>query len=154
MDLVQSSVGGWRAQSTWELVDAATDGDSHLALQQLDRLLLSGEHPVGLLAQISWSLRRFATATRIYEQEERQRRRPKLGDALIQAGFPHWNRQALARAEKQLKQLGRARASKLHRWLLDADLALKGSHSTPQQARLVLELLIVRIGRRDATTKP
>ena len=33
----------------------------------------------------------------------------------------------------------------LYRWLLDADLAMKGSSSSPPRARLVLEQLLVKI---------
>ena len=145
--LVQDVVGGWKAKTTWELVDVAADGDLEDALTQLDRLLQSGEHPLALFGQIAWSLRRFATAARIYEQAERKRRRVTLQDALIQAGFPHWNRKGLSRAEQQLKQLGRQRAGQLYRWLLETDLALKGSHSAPDRARFALEQLFARLSR-------
>ena len=61
-ELVGRMVGGWRTRTAWEMLDAALDGKVAEAMQQLDRLLLSGENPVGLLAQISASLRRFAAA--------------------------------------------------------------------------------------------
>ena len=69
-ELVQRNVGGWRAKTTWEMLDAALDGKTAEALLQLDRLLASGEQPVGLLGQISASLRRFAAATRLVLQAE------------------------------------------------------------------------------------
>jgi DNA polymerase-3 subunit delta len=53
----------------------------------------------------------------------------------------------MERAERQLRQLGRERAARLYRWLLEADLALKGSHSAPHRARLVLEKLLVRMAK-------
>jgi len=145
--LVKDIVGGWRTKTIWELVDAAVDGDAGEALKQLDHLLHAGDHPVALFGQISWSLRRFAGATRIYEQAERRKERISLRDALVRAGIPHWNRQGLERAESQLKQLGRERAGQIYRWLLELDLALKGTHSAPQRARFVLEQLIVRMAR-------
>jgi DNA polymerase-3 subunit delta len=67
-----------------------------------------------------------------------------LAQALQLAGVPNWPA-ILEKTERQLKQLGRERAGRLYRWLLEADLALKGSHSAPQRARLVLELLLLRL---------
>lgn len=147
ISMVRDIVGGWRAQTIWELLDAAADGDAGEALKQLDRLLQAGEHPVALFGQISWSLRRFAAATRIYQEAERAQRRIALRDALIQAGIPHWNRKGLERAESQLKQLGRGRAGRIYQWLLETDLALKGSHSNPHRARFALELLFLRMAK-------
>ena len=59
-------------------------------------------------------------------------------------------------AERQIKQLGRERAAQLHRWLLETDLALKGSHSSPELSRLAMEHLLLRLDkdlapRRGAT---
>jgi DNA polymerase-3 subunit delta len=150
-EMVRNVVGGWRAKTIWELVDAAADGDTASALEQLNHLLESGEHPVALFGQVSWSLRRFAAATRIYERLEASHQPKKLSDALVQAGFPHWNRRALSRAEKQLTRLGRVRAGRIYQWLLEADLALKGTHSSPHRARLVLERLIGRLGQTAAS---
>ena len=81
-ELVQEVVGGWRAQTTWDLVDAATNGEADQALAQLDRLLQSGEHPLALFGSISWSLRRYAAATRIFQQAQRRGERITLKDAL------------------------------------------------------------------------
>ncbi|MCA9122220.1 MAG: DNA polymerase III subunit delta [Planctomycetaceae bacterium] len=147
VQMVRDVVGGWRTQTIWELIDAAADGDAGEALKQLDRLLQAGEHPVALFGQISWSLRRFAAATRIYQDAEREKRRILLRDALIQAGIPHWNRKGLERAESQLKQLGRRRAGHVYRWLLETDLALKGTHSNPHRARFALEQLFLRMAK-------
>ncbi len=65
-----------------------------------------------------------------------------MRQALEQAGVKPF---LLNKVEPQLRQLGRARASQLYRWLLEADLALKGSSSSPARSRLVLEALIVRL---------
>lgn len=89
-DLVQQVVGGWRTQTTWEMIDAVADGNAANAMLQLDHLLQAGEAPIGLLGSIGWSLRRFALATRIFEHQERQGRRPTLAAALQQAGFHSW----------------------------------------------------------------
>jgi DNA polymerase-3 subunit delta len=145
--MVCEVVGGWRTKTIWQLLDAAADGDASEALKQLDRLLYAGANPVALFGQISWSLRRFAAATRAVERQELEGHPPDLPSALKEAGFRAWPKQALATAERQLRQLGRHRAGRFYCWLLDADLALKGAHSSPHRARLVLERLIVRMSR-------
>lgn len=150
--MVAEAVGGWRAKTAWQMLDAALEGDTHAALVQLDRLLLGGEVPIALLAQISASLRRLAAAARIVAQAEGARRSLSLRQALQQAGVKPF---LLGKIEPQLRKLGRARATRLYRWLLEADLALKGSSSSPARSRLVLEQLIVRISvpQRPAQTQ-
>jgi DNA polymerase-3 subunit delta len=148
--LVREMGGGWRAKTAWEVIDAALSGDGAEALRQLDRLLQSGEQPAAMFGPISWSLRRFAAATRIYQRGERHGRRMRVPEALEQAGFFAWQREAMQTAERQLKQLGRERAVQLHRWLLETDLALKGSHSSPELARLALEHLLLRMDQHLA----
>ncbi len=139
-ELVSQSVGGWRAKTTWVMLDAALAGDVRGAIAQLDRLLAAGESPIGLLGQVSASLRRLAAATRVILQAEAAGRRMAIRPALEQAGFRSF---VLKKAEQQLRQLGRQRGSQLYRWLLQADLDLKGASTLPP--RLVLERLIVRL---------
>jgi DNA polymerase-3 subunit delta len=148
-ELVQQIVGGWRTKTTWDLVDAAAAGDAGEALVQLDRLLQSGEHPLALVGSISWSLRRYAAATRIFQQAERRGERIGLKEALTQAGVRDWPFGALAKTEDRLKQLGRQRAGKLYRWLLELDLSLKGTHSQDDRARWALEQLILRMAKQS-----
>lgn len=144
-ELVRDVVGGWRTKTIWDLLDAACEGKTAEALRELDRLLTAGEEPLALFGGMAWALRRFAAATRIVQRAERQRQKMPLQQALTQAGFRTWPKDALANAERQLKHLGRERGSQLYRWLLEADLALKGSHSTPHRARLVLEQMLLRL---------
>ena len=146
-------VGGWRTKTTWELLDAATTGNAGEALKQLDRLIQSGEHPQAMFGAFSWSLRRFAAATRIVERAERSGQRPNLQAALLAAGFRKFPREALQTAEASLRQLGRERAGQLYHWLLETDLRLKGSHSTPQRARYVLEMLLIRLAHQFAPNR-
>src|SRR5436190_6551931 len=153
VDQVQEIVGGWRGKSIWELVDAAAGGETAEAMAQLDRLLHAGEHPLALVGSLSWSLRRYAAATRIFQQAERAGRKIPLREALTQAGFRDWPVGSIAAAEKRLIQLGRQRASRLYRWLLDLDLALKGSHSQDDRARWALEQLVLRMAK-GASGKP
>ena len=141
-ELVDQAVGGWRAKTAWDLLDAALDGKTSEALIQLDRLLLSGEVPIALMGQLGASLRRMAAAVRLLEQAELTGRRGNLRQALEQAGVKPF---VLSKAEGQLRRLGRVRAAQLYHWLLEADLALKGTSSSPTRARLLLEEFVVRL---------
>ncbi|MCC6125776.1 MAG: DNA polymerase III subunit delta [Pirellulales bacterium] len=138
--MVKQYVGGWRAKTTWEMLDLALDGKVREAMLQLDRLLSSGEQPIGILAQISASLRRFAAATRLMLLAEAAGRRTALPDALQRAGMKPF---VLQKSAIQLRRLGRGRGAKLYEWLLEADLDLKGDSAMPP--RLILERLIVRL---------
>ena len=140
-------VGGWRTKTAWELLDAACDGNAGEALQQLDRLLTSGEYPQAMFGAFSWSLRRFAAAARTVEQWEREGKRGRLSDALQAAGFRPFPQGALQRAEQQLRQLGRERAVQIYQWLLELDLQLKGTHASPDRSRFALEMLLLRVSR-------
>jgi DNA polymerase-3 subunit delta len=148
LEAVQQMVGGWRAKTTWVMLDAAMDGNLPAALAQLDRLLSAGETPVGLLGQISASLRRFAAATRLVLRAEASGRRVAPRDALEQAGVRSF---VLQKAERELRRLGRRRGSQLYRWLLEADLDLKGDSSLPP--RLILERLVVRLAAPETGPK-
>jgi len=139
-DVVARSVGGWRAKTAWEMIDAALAGNVREAMLQLDRLLAAGESPIGVLGQISASLRRLAAATRLVLQAESAGWRVALRGALEQAGIRPF---VLKKAEQQLCRLGRERGKQLYRWLLRADLDLKGASAVPP--RLILERLIVRL---------
>jgi DNA polymerase-3 subunit delta len=151
---VREVVGGWRAQSTWQILDLAAEGKVDQALTQLDQLLARGEKPIALFGAVSWALRRFATATRIYQHAEREGRRVAIPEALVEAGFRPWPTDALKRAERQLRQLGRDRAGQFYRWLLDMDLAMKLTHSQDHRARLLLEQLFVRMSKQLAPRRP
>jgi DNA polymerase-3 subunit delta len=148
-ELVEQTVGGWRAKTAWAMIESALDGNAAAALVELDRLLLAGEEPIALLAMMSGSLRRLASAARIVEQSEIQRRRITLPDALKVAGVTP-KKFVLDKSERQLRQITRHRAKHLLRWLLEADLALKGASSASDRARLVLEQLIIRLSRQLA----
>ena len=139
-EAVTRSVGNWRAKTTWEMLDSALAGDAGRALVELDRLLLAGESPVGILAQISVSLRRFAAATRLVLQAEAAGRRVALGAALEEAGVRQF---VIAKADRQLRRLGRHRGERIYGWLLQADLDLKGA--SPLPPRLILERLLIRL---------
>ena len=146
VETVRMAVGGWRTQTMWDAIDAATEGDAATALSLLDRMLQSGEHPLALFGQLSWSLRRYSTATEIVLRDMRHRRKPDLPGSLKAAGFNSWGGE-LDKAQARIKQLGRHRAGLMLDWLLDADGKLKRSHSRPERGRLVLETLFIRMAK-------
>ncbi|NQT39409.1 MAG: DNA polymerase III subunit delta [Planctomycetes bacterium] len=140
VEQVGKMVGGWRAKTTWEMLDRILEGKAPAALEQLDRLLAAGESPIGILGQISATLRRLAAATRLIVQAEAAGRRIALRQALEQAGVRSF---LLKKTEGQLRQIGRHRAGHLYDWLLKTDLDLKGGSALPP--RMVLETLILRL---------
>jgi hypothetical protein len=91
------------------------------------------------------TFRKFALAVRLYDQAEQRRQPLSLRQALERAGMPPFK---LGDAERQLRQIGRPRARQLYRWLLAADLEIKGYNSSKERARRVLETLIVRLSRQ------
>ena len=148
VELVQQVVGGWRAKTTWELLDAALDGNAADAIGQLERLLQAGEAPQAIAGAMLWSLRRFADTAQLVMEAEHTGRKISLPIALEQAGFKKWPKGALQRAEKQLRQLGRHRAGDLYQQLLALDLSMKGSHSAPSRARWALERFVLSLSKQ------
>lgn len=148
VELVQQVVGGWRTKTTWELLDAALDGNAAEAISQLERLLQAGEAPQAIAGAMLWSLRRFADTAQLVMEAEHAGRKVSLSLALEQAGFKKWPKGALARAEKQLRQVGRDRAADLYKKLLQLDLSMKGSHSAPTRARWALEQFLVSLSKQ------
>jgi DNA polymerase-3 subunit delta len=133
LELVRQYVGGWRTRQTWDMIDAAADG-----------LLAAGEEPHAILPQMASTLRRFALAVRLFERAERRNQPITLRAGLQEAGVLPFK---LADAERQLRQIGRPRARQLSRWLLAADLSLKGHNSGKGAARRVIETLVLRLSR-------
>ena len=146
--LVESNVGDWRTRQTWDMIDAMVEGRAAEALKQLDRLLAAGEEPIPILAQVAYTLRKFATASRLVEQAEAVGKRPYFPQIMLTAGF--WKNKT-DEATNQLKAITRPRAMQISKWLLEMDLAMKGHNSTHHGARLELERLI---GRLSAEASP
>jgi len=138
--LVQQQVGSWRSRTTWEMIDLALDGNVPEAMRQLDLLLQAGETPIGVLAQIGYTLRKLAAATQLILDAENQGKRIALQSALEQAGIKKF---FLQKSEAQLKKMGRHRGGKLSDWLLHADLDFKGDSRIPP--RIILEKLLLKI---------
>jgi DNA polymerase-3 subunit delta len=145
-ETIKKVVGGWRARTMWDAVDAAADGDANRAVTLLDQLLRSGEHPLGLFGQLSWSLRRYSTTSEIVMRQMRQKKKPDLASAVRQAGFRSWGGE-IETAQTRIRQLGRKRAERMLDWLLEADMQLKNTHSKEDRGRLVLEKLFLKMAK-------
>jgi DNA polymerase-3 subunit delta len=147
-ELVDSNVGGWQVRVVWDMIGAAAAGDASAALVMLDRLAAAGEQPIGLLAMLASKLRPLAAATRAFEDAEAAGRRITLRQAVAESTAKVWPAM-LDEADRNMKQLGRERTGQLYRWLLEADLAIKGAKSKGNGPRMVLEELIVRLSNRS-----
>lgn len=140
VELVEKAVGSWRAQSTFEMLDLALSGKTAAAIRQLDNLMLAGENPVGILAQIAYTLRKFGAATELILDAEKSGKKITVSAALEKVGIRSY---FIRKSEEQMIKLGRYRGGQLHDWLLAIDLDMKGgSRSDP---RFLLETLIVKI---------
>jgi len=140
---VKEMVGGWRTKTVWEIADSIAEGRIHQAMEQIDRLMTSGQNAIGVSAQLSWSFRRFGLAAYLVEQQERFGGKAILNKALETAGFRVYE---VDDAARRLKRIGRARAKLILPWLKDLDMKLKGSHSNDDRARFALEEFVMRMG--------
>ncbi|MDR2762841.1 MAG: DNA polymerase III subunit delta [Planctomycetaceae bacterium] len=140
VDLVEKATGSWRTQSTFDMIDMALAGRTAAAIKHLNSLLAAGENEIGILAQIAYSLRKFAAATRIILDAEKSGRPISVQTALDKVGIKRF---FIEKSEKQMKMLGRNRGAKLIDWLLQTDINLKGGSRSI--ARLSLETLIIKI---------
>ena len=133
-DAVAKLVGGWKAETTWKMLDAVRDGEAGLALGLLEKLLRSGEAPLKLLGGINFTWRPLAKAV------ELSRLGQPLPSALEAAGVKPFQTQAMV---GYLRRLGRPTAEKIGTWLLAADLDLKGRSQLGD--RVVLERLLLNL---------
>lgn len=133
--VVESLVGGWRVETTWKMLDAVRDGQLGAALEYLDKLLTSGEHPLKLLGGVNYVFRQLAKAT------ELSRQGLPLPAALSQAGVKPFQTAAVTQF---LKRIGRPQAEQFYSRLLAADLDLKGASQVPE--RVLMERLLLELG--------
>jgi DNA polymerase-3 subunit delta len=133
---VSKMVGTGRVETVWRILDAATGGKRGAALEDLDRLLATGENAVGLLAAMTASLRKVHRAGML------RLRKIEAKEACRLAGIPPF---AVNQTLVQHTHLGPARVGALPAMLLRADLDLKGSSQLPP--RTILEKLLVELGR-------
>ncbi|MBW3542533.1 MAG: DNA polymerase III subunit delta [Planctomycetes bacterium] len=134
IDDVRTLVGGWRAETTWAMIDELLDARLPQALAHLDRLLSAGESPHMVLGGMVFKFRQLAEAT------ERARQTGSLPAALRDAGV--WGNRIDA-TNRYLRRIGRPRAERIYDRLTEADARLKGEGRLPE--RVVLERLLVEL---------
>ena len=149
---IRTIVGGWPAQTMWSAIDAALEGRAGHALDLLNQLFASGEHPLAMFGQISWSLRRYAQVGELVTRDSRLGKRINLNESLKAAGFRPWGNE-IESAGNRLKQLGRKRVAAILDQIVAADQALKRSHSKEERGRLVLELLFTSMSEELSPTR-
>jgi DNA polymerase-3 subunit delta len=132
---VRMLVGGWRAETTWEMINAVRDGNAGDALAALDKLLTAGEAPQKLLGGVNFVFRKFADGT-----ERSRGGGVPIRTALKQAGV--FDRD-LDAAERYLRRVGRPRAENLLTLLSTADANLKGGSRVPE--RMQMEQLVLAL---------
>ncbi|MFO0959969.1 MAG: DNA polymerase III subunit delta [Isosphaeraceae bacterium] len=135
---VARNVRAGRIETIWNALVAATTGDGARAVVLLDRLLDSGESPIGLLAAMSANLRK------LYHAGELRKRKLTPAEAAKAAGIPAWG-EAVDKMIKQHGHLGPGRVGELPRMLLRADLDMKGYSSLPPRA--ILERMLIQLAR-------
>lgn len=140
-DLVRTHVGSWATRTTWDIADAIMDGRIAHALDQLDRLFTGGESALAVVPQIAWSLRRYGHAAQLVLQSRRMGKPIDADQAVKLAGF--WGND-LRLAPNRLRRIGLPRASKILAWLLELDLKLKLSHSSPSRSVFAVEEFCMR----------
>jgi len=134
-DDVRKLVGGWKAETTWTMINAVRDGKMDVAFECLEKLLIAGEAPQRILGGINFVFRKVAHAT------EYARAGIKLSGALRKAGvFPN----DVAATERYLRRIGRPKAERLLANLMTADNHMKGGSRIPE--RIQLEQLLVTLG--------
>lgn len=143
-ELIDEVIGGWGQKDSFAMINLALDGQAAAAVRVLERLLQGGEIPQAMFGAMAWTLRRYAAAIRNLELEERGGSRGNLPGALSQAGFYGGQ---LNSAQERIKHLGRKRCREMYQRLLEFDLKLKGSHSTPDRVRWLFETTLIELSQ-------
>ncbi|MBL8889960.1 MAG: DNA polymerase III subunit delta [Planctomycetaceae bacterium] len=142
---IRTHVGGWKADTVWQAIDQALDGQAMKAIETLHPIFHAGEHPLSVMGQMSWTLRRYALAYDHYNQARLSRGgKADMKQSLLAAGFREWGSE-VEKAAGRLKRLGRRRLDSLHRWLLEIDMALKFTHSDEALGRQLIERLLIQL---------
>lgn len=138
-DDVAKLVGGWKAETTWALVDAIMVGRVGEALGCLEKLLAAREAPLMIVGGMAFKFRQLFIAADLARGGKR------LNAALTEAGV--WRNQ-LGISESYLRRIGRPRAEQIGRLLLNTRDRLGGGAGslTRDQERITMERLIVALG--------
>jgi DNA polymerase III subunit delta len=127
-------VDAGRVETIWKTLDSATLGQARNALEFVDSLLSSGEHPTPVLAAMGASLLKIHHAGQLRGQ------RLSLEEACRIAGIPPF---AVDKTRQQHAHLGPRRVDRIPEILLKGDLDIKGGSTL--DPRIVIELFLARL---------
>ena len=127
VDDVRKLVGGWKAETTWTMINAVRDGQVDLALNCLRKLLHAGEAPQRILGGINFVFKKIAIAT------ERSRQGVPLSKALKDAGVYF---REIDEAERYLRRIRRPRAERILSKLAETDYGMKGGSRLPDEMQI------------------
>ncbi|HEV3436688.1 MAG TPA: DNA polymerase III subunit delta [Gemmata sp.] len=135
---VDRLVGRSKSTDVFRIMSAIGEGNPAEALSILEQLFADGEDPMGVLAPLSFQLRKLANVGRLTSMGM------PLGPAMDVAQVMKWGNIRVD-FEKQLRHLGRRRLEKLSEWLAEINLGLKGGNPLPE--RVQVERLVVLLAR-------
>lgn len=127
VDDVRTLVGGWKAETTWTMINAIRDDQVDLALTSLQKLLYAGEAPQKILGGINFVFKKIAHAT------ELSRKGQALPSALKDAGVYYRETDAV---QQYLRRIRRPRAERILSRLAQADYDLKGGSRLPNELQM------------------
>lgn len=135
--MVDRLVSASRVETAFKVLEMVFTDDVAGAIVYLRRAFLAGESPVGILAMMLAQLRKLTKASR-----EILAGAP-MEKSLAAAGIPPF---AIGKSVAQLRHLGKERMLAMYRFLLRADLHLKGGTAIGEQA--VLERVLIELSRK------
>ena len=141
---ISTLIGGWKADTTWAMIDAVRDGRPGDAIDRLDLLLRSNEPALKLVGGINYVFRKICAAVEI------SRRGTPLPTALAEAGC---RPQELKPVEAFLRRVRRPHADRLLRLLMTIDQGLKGADPLPERHQLESFLLQLGLAEGESGAK-
>lgn len=133
-ETVRTLVGGWKAETTWVMLDSLRAGNLNHALTCYDQLITAGEAPQKLLGGIAFQFKKLVKAT------ELSRQGTPLNEAIKTSGiFPR----DIQTHATYLRRLGRPRAEQILNLLLKVESDIKGGSRLSE--RVQLERLMVQL---------
>jgi DNA polymerase-3 subunit delta len=135
---VEKLVGRSSAANVFRIMDAIGEGKPGVALSILEELFADGSDPLGVIAPLTFQLRKLANVARLTASGI------PLSVAMDTSQVAKWEG-ARVSFEKQLRHLGRRRLEKLSEWLVEINVGLKGGNPLPE--RVQVERLIVILAR-------
>ena len=140
--MIEQLAGTTQMRTAWDMLDYALAGNLDLALRNLDALMMAGDHPVMIIAQLAVKLRKIAMAQRLVRDAQLTRTPLQFSEALKLAGQGYY----VDKIAQQYQFLGQERTSELLRWLEELDFAVKGDSRL--DLKLLMEQFLIRLAAK------